>query len=56
LEDSVFMTKNTFDIYHLRKGIKSLREVESMADLVFGKQENELITGKVKGWFDIISQ
>lgn len=56
LEDSIFMTKKTFDIYHLRKGIKNLREVESMADLVFGKQENDLITGKLKGWINVIAE
>lgn len=50
LEESVFMSKNTFDVFHLRKGIKSLREVESMADLVFGKKDNDLETGKLKGW------
>ncbi|KAM3144321.1 hypothetical protein pb186bvf_003485 [Paramecium bursaria] len=35
LENSLFMSKNTFDNFNLHKGINSPREAETMADLIF---------------------
>lgn len=55
LEKSVFMQKDTFDIFHIHKGITNPRESESMADLVFGVKDTHHLVGKVKGWVELIS-
>lgn len=49
------MEQKTFDIFKLHKGSTSLREVESMAEIILGKKENIQRTGKLKGWVDVIS-
>ncbi|CAD8085861.1 unnamed protein product [Paramecium sonneborni] len=56
LEDTLFMQQKVFDIFPLRKGSINLREVESMAEIILGVKENQLNTGKLKGWVEVLSQ
>jgi hypothetical protein len=50
------MTRNTFDIFNLHKGIEQIKKTNSVADLLFGGDDSVHKVGHFRGWVDIISE